>query len=201
VREIEVFSNAGGVTRYVGGWRCIIASAGYLGEAFWGMVAVILSGGRRTATVAAGGLILSLAVSLCYKPNRTLVYLNVFYITLLSVFIFLEWYVFTPLLTYVILYFGVFFGFIAITDIADHQVARARVGSDAYHLYEESGRCCPPRCIGFWWLLNAIAMQAVGALIAIMQLSEHCKDDAWMECIFDKNFEFFDIDWDKVFAW
>lgn len=195
-----MYSNAGGVTRYAGGCRCIISSAGYLGEAFWGMVAVILSGSRKTATFAAAGLILALSITMCYRPNRTLVALTIGYILILGVFIFLEWYVFTPLLTYIILYFGVFFGYLAITDIADHQVAQVRVGSDAYHLYVESGRCCPPRCIGVWWLINAIAMQAFGALVAIMQLSEDCKDDAWMECIFNTHFEF-NINWDEIFHW
>ena len=200
VRDIEVYNNAGGVTRYIGGCRCIIASAGYLGEAFWGMMAVILSGTRKTATFAAGGFIVALTITMCYRPNRTLITLIICHILLLGVFIFLEWYVFTPILTYLILYFGVFFGYLAITDIADHQVARSTVGTDAYHLYIESGRCCPPRCIGVWWLINAIAMQIVGALVAIMQLSDDCRDDAWIECIFSTHLEF-NIDWNNLFHW
>jgi hypothetical protein len=199
VREIEVYSNAGGVTRYVGGCRCIIAPAGYLGEAFWGMIAVLLSGGRKTATFAAGGLILALLISLCYRPNRTLVMLTISYIVLLSTFIYLEWAIFTPLLHYVILYFGVYFGYFAITDIANHQVAKNIVGSDAYHLYVESGRCCPPRLIGMWWLINAIFMQIIGASIALMQLSHECEGDAWLECIFSTHLDL-DVLWDKIFS-
>ena len=52
VHAIEVYENEGGVTKYAGGCRCIIAPAGYLGEAFWGMIFVVLSGGRKTATFA-----------------------------------------------------------------------------------------------------------------------------------------------------
>lgn len=164
------------------------------------MVAVILSGSIKTATCAAGLLIFAFVTTLCYRPNRTLIALTVFYILTLSLFIYLEWFVFSPLLTYVILYFGVYLGFYAITDILDHQVARSPVGSDAYHLYLESGRCCPPRCIGTWWLINSIAMQIIGALVAIMQLSDDCHDDAWMECIFNTHFDF-NINWDKIFVW
>ena len=79
-------------------------------------------------------------------------------------------------------------------------MARARQGSDAYHLYEESGRCCPPRCIGFWWLINAIVMQVVGVIVAIMQLSDECKGDDWFGCIFEVHIDIFDIDWSKVFG-
>lgn len=199
MREIEVYSNAGGVTRFVGGCRCIISSAGYLGEAFWGMVAVILSGGRKTSTAAASGLILALTISLCHRPNQTLVFLTIFYMILLSVFIYLEWFVFTPLLTYIILYFGVYFGYFAISDITNHQVTQTNVNSDAYHLYIESGRCCPPRCIGAWWLINALIMQVVGALIAIMQLSDECKDNGWLECIFHTHLNLNEIDWGRLF--
>lgn len=199
VREIEVYSNAGGVTRYVGGCRCIISSAGYLGESFWGMIAVILSGGRKTSTVAAGGLIFAFSISLCHRPNWTLIMLTIFYILLLSVFISLEWFIFSPLLPFVILYFGVYLGYFAITDIADHLLLQSTVDSDAYHLYIESGKCCPPRCIGFWWLVNAILMQTLGALVAIMQLSDECKDNSWMECIFNTHLDF-DIDWERIFS-
>ena len=48
VLNLEVYESAAGVTRYQGGWKWLIACAGYLGEAFFGALFVIMSGGRRT---------------------------------------------------------------------------------------------------------------------------------------------------------
>ncbi len=106
VEAIEVYTNEGGVTRFRGGCRCLINCAGYLGEAFWGMMFVLLSGGRLTSTFAASGLIVALLISLCYSPNRVLVALNIFYAIVTLAFILVEWYVFTPILMYVTLLYG-----------------------------------------------------------------------------------------------
>ena len=190
VRGIEVFSNAGGVTKYVGGCRCIISPAGDLGEAFWGMVFVISSGGIKTATCAAAGLIGALLISLCYDPNRTTVYLNLGYSIVTGVFIYLEYRVFSPLLPYVILFYGVMFQYFSVRDIFQHQVVRTQVGSDAYNLYEETGRCCPPRCIGAWWLILAIAMLIFGLVMGIKLMSEECEQTGWFECVFHTKLEF-----------
>lgn len=195
VRGIEVHSNAGGVTKYVGGCRCIIASAGYLGEAFWGMMFVILSGGRLTSTVAASGLVVALLISLCYAPNRTMVYLNLCYAVLLLGFIYAEWFIFTPLLNYIVLFYGVFWGFFAIADIHSHTVLRSMERSDAYTLYEESGRCCLPRCIGTWWLFIAISLQILGLWIALILLSDECDHTGWIECVFHTNVDDLKFDW------
>jgi len=196
VHQIEVFSNGSGVTRYRGGCRCIVASAGFLGEALWGMFFVVMSGGRRTATVASGILIAALLVSLCYSPNRTMVILVVFYSVFTCVCIGVEWYVYTPLLHFVILYFGVFMSFIAITDIYGHTVIRATPGSDAYALYEDYGRCCLPRCVGFTWLLTAILFQVAAFVLDYMLLSEECEHRGWFECIFDTRVDFRDWQWE-----
>ena len=196
VHQIEVFSNAGGVTRYRGGCRCIITSAGFLGEALWGMFFVVMSGGRKTATVAAGVLIACLLVSLCYSPNRTMVILAVFYSLFTFACIWIEWYIFTPLLHFVILYFGVFMSYIATTDIYEHTVVRVSPGSDAYALYEEYGRCCLPRCVGFSWFLTAILLQIAAFIMDFMLLSEECENQGWFECIFDTRVDFHDWKWD-----
>jgi len=199
VRGIEVFSNAGGVTKYVGGCRCIISPAGYLGEAFWGMVFVISSGGIKTATFAAGGLIIALLVSLCYAPNKTTVYLNIFYSIVTVMFIILEYRVFSPLLPYIILFYGVMFTYFSVRDIYQHQVVRSQEGSDAYNLYEETGRCCPPRCIGAWWLILAIVMQITGLVMGVKLMGEECEEAGWFECVFHTKFDFEFPDWDLDF--
>ena len=196
VRGIEVYQNAGGVTKYVGGCQCIIAPAGYLGEAFWGMVFVILGGGRKTATFAASGLVLSLLIALCYSPNRTMVWLNLFYALVTMGFILIEWFVFSPILTYVILFYGVFLGAYAVADIFDHLIVRSNPQSDAYAMYEESGRCCLPRCWGVQWVLWAILFQLIGFWLALILISDECQDCGWWECLFQSKF---DLDFPELF--
>ena len=206
MHKLEVYENEGGVTHYTGGWRCVVTQAGYLGEASWGMILVVLSGGRKTATAAGGALVTILVCGLCYSPNRVLVILNTTYTILILGVIATEWFWFSPILQYVILLFGVFLGVFAISDIFNHLILRNREGSDAYALYEESGRCCPPRCIGVWWLLLAVAMQLIGMYLALILMSDECNDKGWIECIFhsrlDLHFEEFDWwpdNWD--FQW
>jgi hypothetical protein len=197
VEAIEVYTNEGGVTRFRGGCRCLINCAGYLGEAFWGMMFVLLSGGRLTSTFAASGLIVALLISLCYSPNRVLVALNIFYAIVTLAFILVEWYVFTPILMYVTLLYGVFFGTYAIVDIFDHLVIRSNPQSDAYAAYEESGGCCYPRCVGVTWLIIAVLFQMIGIWLALILMSDECGDDGWFECVFHSKFDLdlLEFDW------
>lgn len=196
VRAIEVYNNEGGVTKYVGGCRCIIVPAGYLGEAFWGMVFVVMSGGRKTSTAAASGLIIALLVCLCYSPNRVLVILNLTYAIITLIVIFIEWFAFTPILAFVVLLYGVFLGTYAIFDIFGHLILRSQPGSDAYALYEESGRIFPPRCVGVYWLLIAIVLQILGIWLTLILMSEECEDLGWFECIFDSKLELEGLEFD-----
>ena len=195
VMKLAVYENTAGVTYYRGGCQCLIAPAGYLGEAWVGMLLTICSGGRRTSTAAAVSVIVALALTLCYSPNRLLVYLCLFYIALLVVLIFLEWYVVTPILFFCTLLFGVFLGVCSVGDIGNHLICHSRPGSDAYAAYEETGRCCPPRCIGVMWLLLAIAMQVFGVILALALMSEECYDKSWWQCVFHTRFDVWD-DWD-----
>ena len=189
VLQLEVYENEGGVTRYRGGWRCLIAPAGYLGEAMWGLTLTVCSGGRRTATVAALLLVFALVVSLCYSPNRILVTLNVIYSLILLGLIYVEWRVFGPILPFVTLMFGTFLSVSALFDIFSHLILRSRPGSDAYTIYEESGKCCPPRCIGFVWLVVAVLLQFIGVLLALILMSDTCQDQGWFECTFRSRFD------------
>lgn len=195
VLKLAVYENASGVTYYRGGWQGLIAAAGYLGEAFWGMVGTICSGGRRTATAAASLLVVALLLTLCYSPNRVLVILCVVYIVITVALIVVEWYVITPLLMYFTLFVGVFLGVCAVTDITGHLILNSRPGSDSYAAYEESGRCCPPRCVGVMWLLMAIFMQIFGIVLAIKLMSDECQDRGWFPCVFGTRFEWNDVDW------
>lgn len=185
VLNLEVYESAAGVTRYQGGWKWLIACAGYLGEAFFGAVFVIMSGGRRTSTAAAIGLILSLLASLCYKPNRVLVCITLTYVLLTIAVVVVEWWYYSPTLPYLILTYGVFLGTYAISDIFNHLIVNSIEGSDAYSIYEDSGRaiCCMPRCVGFTWLIFAIFFQLFGIYLALILMSEECRDHGWFQCL------------------
>jgi len=66
VKGIEVETNEGGVTKYVGGCRIIVIPAGYVGGAFWGGFFVALSGSRIGATgTFLGKMNPSCSLSLC----------------------------------------------------------------------------------------------------------------------------------------
>ena len=182
VRNIEVYDNEGGVTRYVGGCRCLIIPAGYVGCAIWGMIFVVLSGGRRTATGAAAAFTAALLISLCYSPNKTMVLLNLGYAIITIGFVCVEWYLFTPILTYVILFYGVFIGTYAIFDIYDDLCKRTVVGSDAYACYQIMP-CCLPRFVGLQWALCALFLQIFGVWFAIVLMSDECEQLSWIECV------------------
>eukprot|EP00591_Stephanopyxis_turris_P010793 CAMPEP_0195507416 /NCGR_PEP_ID=MMETSP0794_2-20130614/874_1 /TAXON_ID=515487 /ORGANISM="Stephanopyxis turris, Strain CCMP 815" /LENGTH=194 /DNA_ID=CAMNT_0040634093 /DNA_START=351 /DNA_END=932 /DNA_ORIENTATION=- len=167
VKAIEVYNNEGGVTKFVGGNRCIIIPAGYLGGAFWGGVFVALSGDRITSTVIAGVLVASLLISLCFSPNKVMVLLSLFFASITGIFIFLDWYVFDPLLQFVTLYYGVFIGTFSVYDVYDDLITRTVEGSDA-HACHQLIPCCLPRCVGVQFAIVALFFQAGGVYLALV---------------------------------
>ena len=140
----------------------------------------MFSGGRRTAGAACASIAI-LLLSLCFlAPNRTMVGLNLFYAIITAIFIYLEWYVFTPILAYVVLFYGAFVCIEAITvyqDTAKHTVLQ----SDAYACYEICP-CCLPRCVGIQAACTII-LQVTGVAIAMLQLSNECNNVGWWECL------------------
>ena len=206
VHEIKVWDNEGGVTRYIGGCRCLIIPAGYVGCAIWAMIFVILSGGRKTATAAAVGFILSLVTALCCSPNRMLVCLNLAYAILTSAFVWIEWFYYTPILQFLILFYGVSIGMFAIADIYEDTILRSVRQSDAYACSTEVCRCCPPRAVGVQWALLAIALQLFGIWVALVEMSDECEDKGWFQCInlsveWQGGFDLWERNWDFDGFW
>jgi hypothetical protein len=195
VRTIHVYENEGGVTKYVGGCRCLIIPAGYVGCSIWAMLFVILSGGRKTATFAAIVFLISLLLALCYSPNSTMISICMGYAVLTLTFLLIEWYVYTPILQFLILFYGVFCGIYALEDIHTDTILRSVEGSDAYACHAEVCPCCVPRCIGLQWAILAICFQALGIWLALVEMSEECQDRTWFECW---NVS---IDMERLFDW
>lgn len=90
-----------------------------------------------------------------------------FVITLTAVLI--DWLVFTPLLEYVTLFYGVFIGWYGIMDIWDDTISRTVEGSDASACFQ-MWRCCLPRCVGLQFMACAICCQCLGLYFALVSL-------------------------------
>ena len=204
VRSIEVHTNEGGVTRYAGGCRMMIIPAGYLGCSFTAMVFIILSGGRLTSTVAAAVFSFSLLFTICFGPNKALKYLCLSYSIITVGLIFVDWYVYTPILQFLIQFYGVFLGMYSIHDSWCDCVARTVQGSDAYSCSQEVWPCCSPKLIGLMWTLLGILMQLFGTWMALLQMSEECEDLRWMQCLslsIDGDLDMFERNWDFEGFW
>lgn len=170
VEKIEVYNNEGGVTKYRGGIRAIIIPAGYVGGAFWGGVFVTLSGDRIAATVAASIFVIAMLISLRFSPNGMLVGLTLGFSLFTLLFIFLDWFVFDPLLQYVTLYYGVFIGSFSVYDIYDDLITRTVEGSDA-HACHKLIPCCFPRCVGVQFAILALFFQGLGVYLALVWMT------------------------------
>ncbi|KAG7360488.1 peptidase M50B family protein [Nitzschia inconspicua] len=169
VDKIEVYQNEGGVTNFRGGFRPFIIPAGYVGVAFWGGVFVALSGSRIGATVAAGIFMAALLICLRYSPNGTLIGLCLFFFVITLAATLIDWLVFSPVLEYVTLFYGVFIGWYGIMDIWDDTISRTVEGSDASACFQ-MWRCCLPRCVGVQFMLCAICCQCLGLYFALVSL-------------------------------
>jgi hypothetical protein len=88
-------------------------------------------------------------------------------ITLLAIFI--EWFVFDPILPYVTLFYGVFVGFYSVRDIYDDLVTRTAEGSDAQACHKLIS-CCHPRCVGVQFWILAFVFQVIGIYGALVWL-------------------------------
>jgi hypothetical protein len=116
--------------------------------------------------------VFALLVSLRYSPNTVLVFLSLGFATVTALFIFLEWFVFSPLLQFVTLYYGVFIGSFSVYDIYDDLITRTVDGSDA-KACNELIPVCHPRCVGVQFALVALAFQALGVYLALVWMTSN----------------------------
>lgn len=200
VRSIEVYENEGGVTTFKGGCRSVIIPAGYVGCAFYAMIFVILSGGRLAAAAACAFFTLSMFLVLCYDPNQLLVLLCLGYSIINICVCIVEFYLYSPILQFLILYYGVTIGIFAIADIHEDTVVREVEGSDAHACATEVFPWCSPRCVGIQWVIVAVVCQLIGIWIAIVEMSEECENLGWFECldlsVDVDNFDLFERNWE-----
>lgn len=79
----------------------------------------------------------------------------------------IDWLVFSPLLEYVTLFYGVFIGWYGLMDIWDDTISRTVEGSDAYACFQ-MWPCCMPKCVGVQFALLAMCCQAAGLYLALV---------------------------------
>lgn len=96
-----------------------------------------------------------------------MVVISLVFTALNILFIFIEWFVFTPFVEFLALFYGVFIGYYSVFDIYDDLVTRTAEGSDAVAC-SELIPCCRPRCVGVQFWIVAFIFQAAGLYLALV---------------------------------
>jgi Peptidase M50B-like len=79
----------------------------------------------------------------------------------------IDWVVFSPLVEFLALFYGVFIGYYSVWDIYDDLVTRTAEGSDAVACHQLVP-CCFPRCVGVQFWIVAFLFQVAGLYIALV---------------------------------
>jgi hypothetical protein len=177
VKEINVNADEGGVTKYEGGCRLCIIPAGYCGGAFWGGFFVTMSGNRIAALVTSILFCLAMLWSLKYKPNKTMIATNMFFVVLTVAAIVVDRMYVPAVLNYLTLYYGVFIGAFSIFDIYDDCITRTVKGSDSHACFKLIP-CCLPRLVGLQFVLVALVFQAAGVYFALVWMTSSLDYDS-----------------------
>jgi len=81
--------------------------------------------------------------------------------------IFVEWFVFSPLLNFITLFYGVFIGYFSVIDIYDDLITRTAEGSDAVAC-SQLCKCCFPKCVGVQFWVVAVAFNVIGLYLGLV---------------------------------
>jgi hypothetical protein len=102
-----------------------------------------------------------------YKPNGLVVGISLAFTAINVIAILIDWLVFTPVVEFLSLFYGVFIGFYSVIDIYDDLVTRTAEGSDAVACHQVIP-CCLPRCVGIQFWIVAFLFQVVGLYMALV---------------------------------
>lgn len=175
------------------GCLCLVSPSGYLGTSFWAMCLVISAGGRQTATVFGGVLTAFLIVMLLKNiPPPGEAMMTMAHVAVLVLVTYIEWFVYSPLLQYLILFYAVVsFSFVLIeikNDSRENDSTKTRGAriSDSYAVYRDSWYCCPPKFVAYHWTVCAIVLQMLGVWVAMAEMSDECyryQWNSWLGCV------------------
>jgi len=163
----------------------IFVTAGYIGSSVFPMVLVILSGGRHTATAVAGIMVAALLLSLAAIPDPFVVAVAMIHAFVITGATYIEWYVYAPILQFLVLFYGVCSFVFVLVDISEDSNPRRRSeadASDAHACFRESFHCCLPNLVALAWKLWAITLQLIAIWIAMAEMSDECSGKRWLEC-------------------
>ena len=149
VATIEINPNESGVTRFRGGFRCLILPAGYLGSSLAGAVLLVLSFGEKSAKAAAVGTGIVL-LSTIYWSGTIFTAVSVIFMTAALVIV----YVYLPKhLTKVILFMGVMGSLVSLLSIFSHLITNTIEGSDAVEFAKHCSVLIPSMFYGIGWFI------------------------------------------------
>jgi Peptidase M50B-like len=98
-----------------------------------------------------------------------MVMISIFFIVINLGVILFDWFVFSPVLEFLALFYGVCIGWYSVRDIYDDLITRTAEGSDAVAC-NKALPCCHPRCVGVQFWIVAFSFQIAGLYLALVWL-------------------------------
>ena len=149
VTAIEINPNESGVTRFRGGFHCLILPSGYLGSSLAGAVLLVLSFGDKSAKVAAAGTGIVL-LSTIYWSGTLFTAISVIF---MAVALLIVYFYFPKYLSKVILFMGVMGSLNSLLSISSHLITNTIDGSDAVEFARHCSFLIPSMVYGIGWFV------------------------------------------------
>ena len=163
VSAIEINPNESGVTRFIGGMRCLILPAGYLGSSLAGATLLILSFGEKSAKFAAGGTGIVLLATIYWAGTVFTVISGVFMVLAMGLV-----YFYAPRhLAKVILFMGVMGSIVSLLSIVSHLITNTIDGSDAVEFARHCSILVPSMVYGICWFIFASGLIAFSMILGV----------------------------------
>lgn len=163
VASIEINPNESGVTRFVGGMKCLILPAGYCGSSLAGATLLVLSFGEKSSKIAAGmtGLILLATI---YWAGTVFTAISVIFMIISLALV----YCYAPKhLSKVILFMGVMGSVVSLLSISSHLITNTIDGSDAVEFARHCSILVPSMVYGVCWLVFSVALVTFSMALGI----------------------------------
>lgn len=149
VSAIEINPNESGVTRFRGGFRCLILPAGYCGSSLAGAVLLVLSFGEKSAKIAAASTGIVLLATI-YWAGTIFTAVSVIFMTAALLVVYLY---FPKYLPKVILFMGVMASLVSLLSISSHLITNTIDGSDATEFAKHCSVLIPSMFYGIGWFV------------------------------------------------
>jgi hypothetical protein len=157
VAAIEVNPNESGVTRFVGGFTCLILPAGYLGSSLAGATLLILSFGEKSARAAAIGTGVVLLSTVFWSGTLFTALSALFMIAALAA----ASLTFPHLLQLLVLFMGTMGSVVSLLSIFSHLISNQIEGSDAVEFARSCSVLLPSTVYGvIWFAFSAVLIVA-----------------------------------------